>query len=817
MQHYVFAVKRAHRYVAALVAAQLLLTSCSFSTSENGGVPAHSDEHAAANMTQWFVSAPCPPPDAVNPLAGIEGWAPGAGHAAEMGQNGAQNFGGFGGALAGGSSTPTPTPTSSAQNCKELSPNAAEAFAGFGALKSQSYAPGYDVGARAAQFHDVQSAFAYVRDGIHTDPYAGAMRGAQGTLMALAGSPADKAALLAALLTAQGVSVRYAHATLTDAECRQLLTVDTIATPVPSPSSTLQTGVNRPLSAAMSQARRMFATLQPALLSANMPITGDAAIQQQLSANVRDHWWLQVQQNGSWIDADPSLPNASLGTHVGGAATETPDELPDAIEATIAIRLLADAGDAQNPQVLAQASAQTSKAAAVPITVSVNGSAVDFTSIASQTSFPMNITIGTDSIGGQSIVPDDPSRRLRVLYLETTIQTQGAQPRTQRHVIIDRRMPDGNIDPAWTPARTAYALTTAYHGIATSGDLDPAFAVTRMLDTLTRDGLAIDFVMQHPGVKTLPQAALPDYPIDALRFFVYDAAARTLLSRSNPTLKFVFDRPQLAFSRQSLAQSSGALDVVQGFDIVENGMLALGPDAAAAAQQNALRGLVDSNIEAYVLGGGGQILDTSSLFAAADSQNISRTIITAKTISQAPPLSRAVLSQSLNGSAVAYAPISKVTLNGRSSYGWLAIDTLSGNVVGRMSSGAGGALVEYVLDHARENWPYVNFIASVCECWFTGAIAELRAGGPGHLTQENYDETSRCMAEAVCALIVDLVTSSTLTRGAAAMEYTKHEVEFLENVLNFLSKGSDVADISPVEAICTGGKKGLGAADSGAE
>lgn len=804
----------ARKSIAAILVAELLFSACSGSMSSTGSGTASNAYHAQARMDA-LVAAPCPAPDAVNPLAGIEGWAPGAGHAAEMGQTAAQNFGGFGGALSGGSSTPTPAPTSTANNCKQLSPDAAAAFAGFATLKAQAYTAGYDVGARAAEFHDVQSAFAYVRDGIRTDPYAGAMRGAQGTLMARAGSPADKAALLAALLAAQGASVRYAHATLSDADCQQLLSATANVAPGASSSPAAQVRVNQPLDAALADARRMLATLQPALASANTPITGDPAIEQQLVANVRDHWWLQIQQDGAWVDADPSLPNASLGTHLGGAAADTPDQLPDSIQATVAIRLLADTGDAQNPQVLAQASAQTAKAAAVPITVSINGSVSSFTAIASQTSFPTNITIGSDSTDGQAIVPDDPSGRLRVLYLETTLQTDGAPPRTQRHIVIDRRMAGGSIDPAWTPARTAYALTTAYHGMETAGDIDPAFAVTQMLDALTKDGLALDFAAQHPGGTALPEGALVNYPIDALRYFVYDAAARLSLSQAGPAVHFIFDHPQVAFSRQGFAQNAGAFELVAGFDIVDNAMLAVGPGASAAAQQNAIRGLVDTKIESYLLGRGGEQYDTSALFAAADAQNIARAVITAKTISQAPPLSRDVLSQSLGGSGVAYAPVSKVPLNGRSSYGWLAIDTRSGNVVGRMSSGAGGAMVEYVLEHTREDWPYVNFIGSVCKCWVAGVARELQAGGPGHLTDENLEKTDECIGEAICDLILDLIVSGTLKGGAAMMEYTKHEIEFLENVLNFLSKSAEKTGVSPIEAICSGGKEGLGSSEGG--
>ncbi len=68
--------------------------------------------------------------------------------------------------------------------------------------------------------YDPSRAFAFVRDSIGFDPFAGVLRGAAGTLAARAGNSVDRALLLAALLGAMQVPVRFAFAELDDAATR---------------------------------------------------------------------------------------------------------------------------------------------------------------------------------------------------------------------------------------------------------------------------------------------------------------------------------------------------------------------------------------------------------------------------------------------------------------------------------------------------------------------------------------------------------------------------------------------------------------------
>jgi len=77
--------------------------------------------------------------------------------------------------------------------------------------RSASFPPeAWDIKALAATFDgDPERAFQFVRDSIGFDPYRGVLRGAAGTLIARAGSAADRSLLLAALLVAMCSSSRF--------------------------------------------------------------------------------------------------------------------------------------------------------------------------------------------------------------------------------------------------------------------------------------------------------------------------------------------------------------------------------------------------------------------------------------------------------------------------------------------------------------------------------------------------------------------------------------------------------------------------------
>ena len=74
----------------------------------------------------------------------------------------------------------------------------------------------FDVDQKSAELgSDVSRLFAFVRDDIRHQIYAGVLRGARGTLTGRAGNAWDKAVLLGALLRHHGREVRFARGRLT--------------------------------------------------------------------------------------------------------------------------------------------------------------------------------------------------------------------------------------------------------------------------------------------------------------------------------------------------------------------------------------------------------------------------------------------------------------------------------------------------------------------------------------------------------------------------------------------------------------------------
>jgi hypothetical protein len=146
----------------------------------------------AAAYAALMPTGPIDCPEDPNDLAGIEGWAPGAGKAEKIGQTNAGSIGGFAGGLSGGSAA---TPSPAASSCTGLDADLVARFDHIAASVALLPKDGYDPAARGAELAGTDAIFEFVRDNMRTETYAGAMRGASGTLQSHGGSPADKALL----------------------------------------------------------------------------------------------------------------------------------------------------------------------------------------------------------------------------------------------------------------------------------------------------------------------------------------------------------------------------------------------------------------------------------------------------------------------------------------------------------------------------------------------------------------------------------------------------------------------------------------------
>jgi hypothetical protein len=237
--------------------------------------------------------------------------------------------------------------------------------------------------------HDPERIFRFVADEVRYEPYAGILRGANGTLVARAGNSADQAVLLAELLRASDIPVRFATGALDDATTtnlmattvldaeavreralQSLLSDEDVATgiewtvPADVPPNEVAALLDlAPLRAALEQDRgelgpRVAGHVQASLDTITGALAG-AGVQlppSQVSAmpslERERHVWVQAQDGSTWLDLDPSLADLPPG-QAAAAAAETlealPDELRHIVDFTVIAETLTGGALAQEP------------------------------------------------------------------------------------------------------------------------------------------------------------------------------------------------------------------------------------------------------------------------------------------------------------------------------------------------------------------------------------------------------------------------------------------------------------------------------------
>ena len=198
-------------------------------------------------------------------------------------------------------------------------------------LPTDTYNP---AGVIAQVGNDPDKLFEWVRDRTAWAPYQGKLRGVVGMLMDRTGNSLDRSLLLAALLQQTGEKVRLAHATIPAAKATELLTkVRTVAPPVEH-AAPADADVSKELAQLakdygfdpamadrgykkielesehrLEESIRRLGDQAPALAQAiGKPA---AAVEPDPAVALADHWWVQQEHNGTWIDRDVLLPDAT--------------------------------------------------------------------------------------------------------------------------------------------------------------------------------------------------------------------------------------------------------------------------------------------------------------------------------------------------------------------------------------------------------------------------------------------------------------------------------------------------------------------------
>ena len=152
----------------------------------------------------------------------------------------------------------------------------------------------------------------WVKENTRRVPYSGLLRGPQGVLMDRVGNDLDRALLLAQFVNSSGYECRLARANLADDEAAMLIAPAALA-PLPGMVG------GKPSEAYLAMDAEVEKQTK-ALMALVTPVVDMAKIGQSLEASrladAKDHWWLQYNPAGKWIDLDPDSdgkPSSRLG------------------------------------------------------------------------------------------------------------------------------------------------------------------------------------------------------------------------------------------------------------------------------------------------------------------------------------------------------------------------------------------------------------------------------------------------------------------------------------------------------------------------
>jgi hypothetical protein len=241
--------------------------------------------------------------------------------------------------------------------------------------------------------YDTERMFRFVADEIHYDAYAGALRGATGTLWGLAGNSVDQALLLAALLDQALVRYRFATgeldtrarsalldaADLDETSVRARATAAIVSGPdVAVPSRPLNDEEDALLTDLPALGDEIVTSGRLALAQHTrviMEALGDQGVSLPTPSTdlpeleSRQHTWLQIRQGSRWVDLDPTVRGADVGVALTNSAG-TMDELPDVVYHRVKFRLVAEVVTGGAPSRVEQVSheARTPDLVGIPIT-----------------------------------------------------------------------------------------------------------------------------------------------------------------------------------------------------------------------------------------------------------------------------------------------------------------------------------------------------------------------------------------------------------------------------------------------------------------
>lgn len=203
----------------------------------------------------------------------------------------------------------------------------------------------FDVKSKARELgRGVNDIFEFVRDRVEYEAYSGVLRGARGTLMGLAGNSIDQSILLAALLREHGFKTRFVKGTLANPRARAL--IDRLIAKgrtLPDKQAISAANVSKQvfLENLFEEVAGNFDLVKKMLEEKKVALPKDSGKGHAKLANqAKDHYWVQYNENGKWIDLDATFRSAKAGDKFSAEVTILRDGFPSSLRHRVKISVI---------------------------------------------------------------------------------------------------------------------------------------------------------------------------------------------------------------------------------------------------------------------------------------------------------------------------------------------------------------------------------------------------------------------------------------------------------------------------------------------
>ena len=650
---------------------------------------------------------------------------------------------------------------------------------------------------------DPRQLFGWVARNTQWIPYRGVLRGAAGVLNDRLGNELDRSLLLAVLLQRAGHSVRLAHATLPTARVAELVpriaaeqlvhaekqapfTYDRAAVqdiahsagPYADPLSKVLLAVSDTLSRASAELSRRVQDQSARLLRAlprSDPISQRTSWYAEARAALADHWWVQRDSAGTWIDMDLLGDSASsAASHNGAVETVELDSLPGRpVYQEIGVRVVAEYRDGAKlteqrlldyalrpadvlgqPIVLqfwparwftdsvARAEMSQRPLARIPDehefgamlvvgdrTVAVAGfrdSSESDVEKAAEAGGPMGGLAGglSNALGVKQRRPAD----LTAVWLEYEFRVPGDSARTERREVFDLIGPDARaagrapsipLDSLQRRLR-ALALTMRTELVPVNCRLAGAFVNQLSAEALRSNARELASLSDGFGKRrpTLNELAVDATPLPSPLLML--AVARVAWS---PYVRDIYvARAGLLTRHVGLVPLGNRLGLRDAVDIVANDV-GVGPMARDPFATRLSQGVFDTNAEALLWANPGSE-NVGDAYAASASWRVvpPHEIGEVDRLPLPDDVKQRVRTEVAAGDLV-LAPATKLQVHGQPFAGWWRVDRVTGRTLGMGASGWGVQSENSALVRQRITWSqYFIELARLAAPRFTHAF-----------------------------------------------------------------------------------------------